>query len=233
MTIDFHAHILPGLDHGSSDLNMSLEQLLKAKKTGIDLIAATSHFNPYVETTENFLLRRQKSWVSIQSVWTPDLPRIILGAEALICNNMNDMEGLLSLAFQGTSVILIEMPFGDWDRKLICTVEKVNERCKGCAVLAHVDRYDKKNVEILFDMGIKGQVNVAGLFNLFRRSHLDEWIEQGSIVGLGSDIHRDQNVYDKFRNLEIKRGEIFSKIMRASEDLLFSDSTLSTCIVHI
>lgn len=228
MIIDFHAHILPGLDHGCDDLNMSIEQLQRAKKIGVDVVAATSHFNPYVETIDDFLRRRQKSWATLRSIWTPDLPEIILGAETLICNNIYKMEGLLNLAFQGTSVFLIEMPFGEWNRNLIHTVEKVNELCKGCAVIAHVDRYVIKNVEILFDIGLKGQVNVAGLFNIFRRRHLVKWIEQGSVVALGSDIHRAENVYGKFKNLEFYCGEIFNKVMRASEHLLFSKaSTIS------
>jgi protein-tyrosine phosphatase len=46
MIIDFHAHILPGLDHGCKDLTTAVTQLKMAKKAGIDVVVATSHFYP-------------------------------------------------------------------------------------------------------------------------------------------------------------------------------------------
>lgn len=39
--MDFHAHILPGADHGSRDLDHSLRQLRAAKAVGVDTIVAT------------------------------------------------------------------------------------------------------------------------------------------------------------------------------------------------
>ncbi|MEE3459824.1 MAG: CpsB/CapC family capsule biosynthesis tyrosine phosphatase, partial [Candidatus Faecousia sp.] len=41
--IDFHAHILPGADHGSDGLETSLRQLALAEEAGVDTIVATPH----------------------------------------------------------------------------------------------------------------------------------------------------------------------------------------------
>jgi protein-tyrosine phosphatase len=221
MIIDFHAHILPGLDHGSRDVGMSLLQLRSARKAGIDCIAATSHFNPFAGTIDDYLARRQRSWDILREALTPDLPRIILGAEVLMCSNIDQMEGFMSLAFSGTSAVLIEMPFGAWNRDLIYTVEKVNEICKGHAVIAHVDRYDQKSMEYLFDMGVVGQINVTALYYLFRRRYLMKWVEQRYVVALGSDIHRGENTYRKFSRMSTILGDDFNGLMYSSERLCF------------
>ena len=42
--VDFHSHILPGVDHGSASLEMSVEMLKTAKKAGVATIVATPHF---------------------------------------------------------------------------------------------------------------------------------------------------------------------------------------------
>ena len=41
--LDFHCHIIPGVDDGSKDLDMSLAMLEAAKSIGIDKIVATPH----------------------------------------------------------------------------------------------------------------------------------------------------------------------------------------------
>ena len=42
--IDFHSHILPGIDDGSKNVQMSLEMLKRASEQGVDVMLATSHF---------------------------------------------------------------------------------------------------------------------------------------------------------------------------------------------
>ena len=47
LSLDYHAHILPGCDHGSSSVDMSLKQMDMAKEAGIQTICATPHFYPH------------------------------------------------------------------------------------------------------------------------------------------------------------------------------------------
>ena len=42
--IDFHSHILPGIDDGSKSVEMSLQMIEALSAQGVDTICATSHF---------------------------------------------------------------------------------------------------------------------------------------------------------------------------------------------
>lgn len=44
LSLDYHAHILPGCDHGSDSIETSLKQLGMASAVGIKTICATPHF---------------------------------------------------------------------------------------------------------------------------------------------------------------------------------------------
>ena len=59
--IDFHAHILPGADHGSDGLETSLRQLALAEEAGVDTIVATPHFYPQSDSFSEFLRRRERT----------------------------------------------------------------------------------------------------------------------------------------------------------------------------
>jgi len=65
-TLDYHAHILPGCDHGSDSVETSRRQLEMARKAGIATVCATPHFYPQRETVACFLDRR---------AWTAELLR--------------------------------------------------------------------------------------------------------------------------------------------------------------
>ena len=44
--IDFHAHILPGADHGSRDVKTTKAQLEMLAGAGVKAVVATPHFYP-------------------------------------------------------------------------------------------------------------------------------------------------------------------------------------------
>ncbi|MBR3739379.1 MAG: hypothetical protein IKN04_02845 [Clostridia bacterium] len=44
MLIDFHAHILPGIDDGSREADMTEAMPREEKRQGVELIATTPHF---------------------------------------------------------------------------------------------------------------------------------------------------------------------------------------------
>ena len=61
--VDFHTHILPGIDDGSSSAEESLAMLQMEKEQGIDTVVVTPHFYPQEDRPERFLKRRKEAFV--------------------------------------------------------------------------------------------------------------------------------------------------------------------------
>ena len=111
LSLDYHAHVLPGCDHGSDRLETSLRQLHMAAAAGIRTICATPHFYPHKESAEAFLRRREECAQLLRAHLPEQAPQICLGAEVLICDGMERLEGLHRLCREGTNELLLEMPF--------------------------------------------------------------------------------------------------------------------------
>ena len=67
MLIDFHTHILPGIDDGSRNIEMSLNMLAAQREQQVDEIVATPHFYAQKDSVEEFLLRRQCSYEKLKT----------------------------------------------------------------------------------------------------------------------------------------------------------------------
>ena len=173
MRIDFHSHILPAADHGSDGITTTLAQLRMMHEAGTDAVVATPHFYPSKMTLASFLARRDECAARLVAAKGEDTPQIFLGAEVLVCPGLQEMAGLERLAIAGTKLILLEMPFRAWDRKIIETVTDIRD-IGLCPILAHIDRYDKNEVQRLLRRGICAQVNadaVAGAFAYLKNRH--------------------------------------------------------------
>lgn len=219
--IDFHAHVLPGSDHGCRDAAMALEQLHMAGKAGVDLVVAVSHFYAHEESAEHFLMRRERSYGKLlegmeMDERKTDFPQVIRSAEVLVCQGMEHMDGLERLCAAGTDSILLEMPFGNWNAGLMNTMEELIRIPGIRPILAHVDRYDRMAVEQLFDMGYCGQLNAEPLAKFFPPKHLLRWVKEGHIHALGSDIHGTRTGYRDFLRAEKTLGGYLDEVMEKS-----------------
>lgn len=218
--IDFHAHILPGADHGSDSLKTSLMQLSFAKAAGVDTIVATPHFYPAHDTMGEFLSRREETAALLAANKPADSPKIALGSEVHLCAGLDHMDGLDQLRIAGTKIILLELPFSHWSDTVMETILEIQSSGEFTPVLAHVDRYQPSIIEMLFSYNIKGQLNVESICRLRHRSQLLLWAKAGNIVALGSDIHQDINTYAKFPKAEKLLEESFGSIMASTAHLL-------------
>lgn len=221
--LDFHAHVLPHLDHGSRHTSTSVEQMALIYAAGVHTVCATSHFYPERVLPSAYLAARAQ-WLEhlLDAMGDTPRPAIIPSAETLICDGMENMEDLSSLCFEGTNVLLLEMPFDTamWTRRLTETVYGICDRGI-LPVLAHVDRYPQKLMEPLLQSGIRGQINADALTRFFKPRHLLEWIDKGYIVALGSDLHgSDAKGYDAYRKVVASMPERTEMLMQASGALL-------------
>lgn len=196
--IDFHAHVLPGADHGSSNIRTSLCQLASALDAGITTIVATPHFYPERHDIEKFLVKREQCYNDLLNDYSGKI-KIIPAAEVLLCEGLNNLPCINQLCIRGTKALLVEMPSYKWTDRMIDTLFAIREESKLDVILVHVDRYPYEDVSELLSMDFVGQLNVESLISPFGRKKYIRWIENGNIVALGSDIHGNGNQYNSYK----------------------------------
>ena len=225
--IDFHSHILPGADHGSSCTKESLNQLELMHQAGVATVVATPHFYPNQHRPEDHL--RMLAVTAEKLASRPHAtPRICLGAEVLYCDGLENMENLNELCIRGTNVLLLELPFGPWSAMLFDTVSAL---CgKYTLVLAHIDRYLAKHsseIEELLSLGALAQINADALTGFFSRRRLAPFLRDDRLVALGSDLHGDDpKSYAPLVSAKKHLGDKHDEIMLRSAELLKSAETI-------
>ena len=198
LTLDYHAHILPGCDHGSDSVETSRKQLAMAAAAGVRTVCATPHFYPHKESIPSFLQRREASARLLRENLTADAPQLQLGAEVLICDGMERLDGLSRLCRGETNELLLEMPFYQWSESIWDTLYALCERRDIEIVLAHAERYPPEAIEQLIRDNVALQLNSECLTRPLHRKRYLTWIKNGSVKYLGSDIHMLGNGYRDF-----------------------------------
>ena len=206
--IDFHSHILPQADHGSDRVETSLEQLALLREAGVKAVVATPHFYPQSLSLEHFLERRQKCMKRLMDACTELQPQVYIGAEVLICPNLDGMEGLEKLCVEGTNVLLLEMPLDRIEDEHFETAARLCARKDLRIVLAHIDRYDPDDVEALMELPLQAQINAVSLCSMFKRHKLQRYFDEGRVWALGSDLHMaDKTTIEKYQKGLSKIGQ--------------------------
>lgn len=191
--LDFHSHILPGIDDGSRDQSESLQLLDNLRKQNVYRVIATPHFYAHQHTPDQFLERRAASYHSLEKYDLQQFPKIHLGAEVLYFDGMSRTDETMALRIQGTELLLVEMPFCTWNKQCISEILSLNEREDCTVVLAHVERYlsfQKRTVlKELLERGIKMQANAEFFLSWKTKRYALKLLQNGVIHFLGSDCH--------------------------------------------
>ncbi len=222
--VDFHAHVLPAADHGSTGLTETKNQLALYRKAGVDTVVATPHFYPNSVSIDAFLSTVDAAAAALAELLATEekSPRVLLGAEVLYCDNMHHMEDLERLCIRGTNVLLLELPLSDWSPVLFHTVRELSKRV--CVVLAHIDRYTRPHADELMQMiedGALAQVNAYALGSFFERRRLAPFFGSGAVIALGSDLHNvDASAVKKLVDAKKHLGGDYAGIMARSMELL-------------
>lgn len=193
--IDFHTHILPEIDDGSSSTAESLEILKMLQEQGIEKVILTPHFYAYSSSAEYFLRRRQESLERLVENLREEKIDIdlYLGCEVLYFEELWRLEELESYCIEGTKYILVEMPFDSWTDSMIDGIGKII--AKGyLPIIAHFERYlgykgNPKKVEALLSMGALLQMNCDFLNHFTTRRKALKFIKKGYVAALGTDCH--------------------------------------------
>ena len=221
LLIDFHSHILPGADHGSSGIEETLNQLSLMHDAGVDTVVATPHFYPNRHRIEDHL-RKIASSAEKLAERPVKTPRICLGAEVLHCDGLENMEGLDRLCIRGTKVLLLELPMSEWNGDLFDTVDALAHSYT--VVLAHIDRYVRghaREIEELLSMGALAQIN-TDVFSYFgERRRIAPFLESERLVAFGSDLHNaDHKTYQRFLAAKKRLDPVWDDVMLRTARLL-------------
>jgi len=215
--IDWHSHILPGVDDGSRDIDESLELLKMLKEQGIGTVVATPHFYANDESPDSFCERRNAAYNSLVEALPEGAPLIRLGAEVRYYPGIGRMSDLKKLCIEGTKLLLLEMPVSKWTEFTVRELIELAGSREITLVLAHIERYlslQKPDVwRRLYESGILMQVN-ASFFTGFGTKHKAiNYLSEGKIHFVGSDTHNTTSrppIIDKaFEIISKKLGEDF------------------------
>lgn len=198
--IDMHAHILPGVDHGSQSCKMSLTLLDRAQAVGVDTVVATPHF--YLSeghTVASFLERRQAGFDRLNTAMerSGKYMKIIPAAEVTLCLGLSEID-LTKLCITGTDTLLLEMPsLSRWSDWAYNEISLIQSRFDIKLLIAHIDRYRADEIERLFDLfKLRAQINCSSVCSYFTRKKIRKFIDMGIVHALGSDAHRSPASYD-------------------------------------
>ena len=226
---DLHTHILPGMDDGAQTIEEALALLQTQAQQGVDAVALTPHFYGRRESVESFLSRREAAWQQLlEATAGLQTPKLILGAEVSWMPDMDQWQELDDLCYQGTKLLLVELPTVSWTDSVLRTLNSLESRRGVVPVIAHIDRYfhiqKKKDIDELMAMGYPMQISAEALFQLFTKKKALEVLEKydGLLI---SDCHnltdRKPNVGRALKIVEKKLGSRVAKeIADLSDEIL-------------
>lgn len=194
--IDFHSHILPGIDDGSKSLEESLAMLRMEREQGITHIVATPHFYPRYDKPEEFLQRRDRAEEQLRRLieMESEMPQLTVGAEVYYFRGISDSDFLPKLTFRGKSCIMIEMPHAPWPETVFEELRQIYDRWGIVPIIAHIDRYIKplrtfRIPDKLESLPVLIQANGDFFLNISTSRMALRMLKENRIHLLGSDCH--------------------------------------------
>lgn len=228
---DFHTHILPEIDDGSSGLDESVDMLHSLFEQGVTKVVATPHFYANFSSPDRFLKKRNESWGRLREVLDGDMPKVTLGAEVHYYEGISHSEQLRDFCIGNTRLLLLEMPVTPWNDRMIESVLDLGARNNIKVILAHIERYfpiqDKEIWKYFRQNGVLLQLS-AELFEKRRDRKLAlKLISSGIVTMLGSDCHnmemRPPNMSVATHRIEKELGSSFLEKFNAKGDALIGE----------
>lgn len=227
--VDFHSHILPGVDDGSASVEQSIAMLKMEKAQGIQKVIATPHFYAQHDKPEHFLSRRAEAECRLREEMAhhSDMPELEIGAEVYYFNGISDSDVLTQLTIGKKRFILIEMPMPPWSERIFKELEYIWIKQDLMPIVAHIDRYIApfqtfgipKRLEAL---PVMVQANASFFLEKATKRMAFRMLRQGKIHLLGSDCHdlkeRKPNLGEAVQLIRRQFGSDMIAYLNAHED---------------
>lgn len=215
--IEYHCHILPGIDDGAKDAETSLAMIEIMKEQGIERIAATPHFYAHREkSVADFMKKRQAAFDKIRD--KAAVSDIRLGAEVSIEHGISELHDIEKLAIEGTRMILLELPYRAYAKWMSEEIYNIGAEYKLKVILAHVHRYleyySKAELEEILSSNSVMQINNEAFSGWKEKRLAKKVIASGKEFVFGSDAH---NLGERRPNWDMLKKKV------KSEDIALSD----------
>lgn len=213
---DLHCHILPNIDDGAKNPEISLELLRCEQRDGVNQIALTSHFIPDKISISEYLQRRQRSFELLKQALASTTMQFQfkLGAEVYFSPDLADLD-LRHLCLEGTDYLLIELSTRHRPYFLYETLQSI--QAQGIIpLIAHIERYpyimdDLTALYNLVDMGMYIQSNAGAVIQ--NPKQILKLIRWNLVHVLSTDAHSiDKRPPNMAQAMQIIRKELGDEI---------------------
>ncbi|MBR6729073.1 MAG: hypothetical protein IKL80_02835 [Clostridia bacterium] len=214
--IDFHAHVLPGIDDGARDVDEALMLLASQKAQGIHTVVATPHYTQEIPI-EDFVKARSEALELLMAMpEASELPKVVSAAEVSLFYGLSELSDISQLCIENTNYMLIEMPFSFWCGWEYTELYNLIALRGIRPIIAHLDRYvfkkdDMKRLQELLNLEVLVQINASAILTFSSRRMVKELLAQDAFTVLGSDCHHPLErpcYFDKaWRMIQRKWGE--------------------------
>jgi len=236
--IDFHSHIIHGIDDGAKNLDMSLEMLKISEIEGVEYICATPHFiseefeitrEKYIEKLDRLVLASREENLKI---------KILSGLEIYMHPNLPKLYKEKRIwGINGSEYLLIELPMGQFP---MYTEDVFYELMLLGAkpILAHPERNIKimKSHDLiinLIEQGVLMQINAGSLLGDYGKEvkkTAQQFIKMNMVHILGSDGHNISSRKTKLKSAyEIVKSTnevVYNWILENQTNIINNVSTL-------
>lgn len=237
--IDIHSHILPGIDDGAEDMNITVEMLHMAYANGTRQIVLTPHHKPERRCVKPEGIRKRTQMLQ-KYLKSEQIPiKLYAGQEHYYHQELPDkLDAGEALTLGDTRYTLVEFnPLETYEYIRQAVFELQTHGYK--PVLAHVERIKAlstgiEKIEALKSMGALVQVNaesVVGKNGLATKWYVKKLIKKNIIDFIASDAHdtttRVPDLKTVYQYLEKKYGTRYAQtVLRENQQKLLQDLPL-------
>lgn len=214
--IDFHTHIIPGIDDGSRNINETIKLLEEAAENGFEQIILTPHYleDTYVvnEKDRIELLNKVREYIPKNKV------KLYLANEIYVTHNMLDLlKEKEASTINNTRYLLFELPMTRNISNLNDIIYALLEN-RYIPVIAHPERYKfvQENPNMLLDLislGVLFQSNYGSLIGVYgneTKKTVKLLLKANMIHFMGTDVHRANTIYPKMNKIMKELRKIIS-----------------------
>jgi tyrosine-protein phosphatase YwqE len=198
MKIDFHSHIIPGIDDGATDTDNAVELVRAMKEWGFEKITCTPHINALYPNTPSDIERGYDALLSALEDGHVDI-RLAMSAEyRLVPETWPEVLEKNWIMPIEDSYILTELPISKPEE--MGYIKPLEEFRKLIAmgltpILPHPERYfylSHRELMKFIEEGVVIQCNygsLAGLYGAAVQERTRELVKEGVVTLYGTDMH--------------------------------------------